>query len=45
MTGFKTLAVCMPIHQRPEQHDLSIKHKNWLNNKFKNAYKVEVDLT
>ena len=45
MTGLKTLVVCMPIHQRPEQHDLSLAHKNWLTNKFKNAYGVEVDLT
>ena len=45
MTGFKTLAVSMPIMQRPELHDLSIKHANWLINKFKNAYKIELDLT
>ena len=45
MTGFKTLAVSMPIMQRPELHDLSIKHANWLTNKFKNAYKIELDLT
>lgn len=45
MTGFKTLAVSMPIMQRPEHHDLSIKHANWLTTKFRNAYKVELDLT
>ena len=44
-TGFKTLAVSMPIMQRPELHDLSIKHANWLTGKYKNAYKVEIDLT
>ena len=45
MTGFKTLAVSMPIMQRPEHHDLSIKHANWLTTKFRIAYKVESDLT
>jgi NAD+ synthase len=44
-TGFKTLAVSMPIMQRPELHDLSIAHTNWLTNKYKNAFKVEIDLT
>ena len=45
MTGFKTLAVSMPIMQRPEHHDLSLKHANWLTTRFRNAYKVELDLT
>lgn len=45
MTGMKTLVASMPISQRPEHHDLSIKHKNWLTTKFQNAYGVEIDLT
>jgi len=45
MTGMKTLVASMPILQRPEHHDLSIKHKNWLTTKFTNAYGVEIDLT
>ena len=44
-TGLKTLVASMPISQRPEHHDLSIKHKNWLTTKFQNAYGVEIDLT
>ena len=44
-TGIKTLVASMPISQRPEHHDLSIKHKEWLTSKFQNAYGVEIDLT
>ena len=44
-TGIKTLVASMPISQRPEHHDLSIKHKNWLTTKYQNAYSVEIDLT
>ena len=44
-TGIKTLVASMPISQRPEHHDLSIKHAQWLANKFQNAYYVEIDLT
>ena len=45
MTGMKTLVASMPISQRPEHHDLSIKHKKWLTTKYQNAYGVEIDLT
>ena len=44
-TGIKTLVASMPISQRPEHHDLSIKHSQWLSQKFTNAYSVELDLT
>ena len=37
LTGKKTIALCMPINQIKEQHDLSIKHQDWLKNKFKNV--------
>jgi NAD+ synthase len=32
MTGMKTLVASMPISQRPEHHDLSVKHKKLVNN-------------
>ena len=44
-TGIKTLVASMPISQRPEHHDLSIKHAQWLCQKYSNAYSVEIDLT
>ena len=34
MTGMKTLVASMPISQRPEHHDLSIKHKSFSNKKI-----------
>ena len=36
-TGLKTLAVSMPIKQNHEQHDLSIKHLEWLKSNFDNV--------
>ena len=36
-TGFKTIAVSMPIKQNSSQHDLSIKHLDWLNANFNNV--------
>ena len=45
MTGMKTLVASMPISQRPEHHDLSVKHKNWITTKYSNCYSVEIDLT
>jgi len=36
MTGIKTIVVSMPIKQIASQHDLSLKHKKWLKDKFKN---------
>ena len=40
MTGLKTIVLTMPIKQESQQHDLSLKHQEWLINKFKN---VEAD--
>tara|TARA_B100000131_G_scaffold140378_1_gene136663 strand:+ start:68 stop:805 length:738 start_codon:yes stop_codon:yes gene_type:complete len=37
MTGLKTIVLCMPIKQHKSQHDLSIKHKDWLTSNFKNV--------
>ena len=45
LTGKKTIALSMPINQIKSQHDLSMKHKEWLKNKFKNveSYLVNLD--
>ena len=37
LTGKKTIVLSMPINQKEEQHDLSLKHQTWLKNKFKNV--------
>ena len=46
LTGKKTIVLSMPIKQIKEQHDLSLKHKNWLKEKFKNAedHLINLDL-
>ena len=36
-TGLKTIAVSMPIKQNHEQHELSIKHLEWLKSNFNNV--------
>ena len=36
-TGLKTIAVSMPIKQNQKQHELSIKHLEWLKSNFKNV--------
>ena len=36
MTEKKTFAVSMPIQQNQQQHNLSLKHHEWLKNKYKN---------
>ena len=45
MTGIKTIVLSMPIKQISFQHDLSLKHKDWLKEKFKNVepYTIELD--
>ena len=45
MTGLKTIVLSMPIKQKVNQHDLSVKHQEWLVKKFKNveAYTVNLD--
>ena len=37
LTGKKTIVLSMPIKQKKEQQDLSLKHQEWLKNKFKNV--------
>ena len=45
MTGLKTIVLSMPIKQKSHQHDLSLKHQDWLANKFKNveAHTINLD--
>jgi NAD+ synthase len=45
MTGLKTIVLSMPIKQISSQHDLSIKHQDWLIKNFKNveAHTINLD--
>ena len=45
MTGLKTIVLTMPIKQKENQHDLSIKHQEWLVKNFKNveAHTISLD--
>ena len=45
MTGIKTIVLTMPIKQKVDQHDLSLKHQKWLKDKFNNVegYTVSLD--
>ena len=45
MTGLKTIVLSMPIKQKSEQHDLSLKHQEWLVKNFKNveAHTINLD--
>ena len=45
MTGIKTIVLSMPIKQKSHQHDLSIKHQEWLVKNFKNveAHTINLD--
>jgi len=44
MTGIKTIVLNMPIKQISSQQDLSLKHKEWLKEKFKNVESYTIDL-
>jgi NAD+ synthase len=45
MTGLRTIVLSMPIKQKSEQHDLSLRHQEWLISKFKNveAHTIKLD--
>ena len=45
MTGLKTIVLSMPIKQKENQHDLSLKHQEWLVKNFKNveAHTISLD--
>jgi len=44
-TGLDVIAVSMPIRQRPELHDLSLKQGKWLTDNFSNVKHEIIDLT
>ena len=44
MTGLKTIVLSMPIKQKSSQHDLSLKHQEWLVKNFKNVETYIVNL-
>ena len=43
-SGFKTIAISMPIKQNLNQHDLSLKHLDWLKNNFDNVETKIIEL-
>ena len=43
-TGFRTIAVSIPIKQNALQHDLSLKHLDWLNANFNNVDTMIIEL-
>ena len=45
ITGLKTIVLSMPIKQKSHQHDLSLKHQDWLVKNFKNveAHTINLD--
>ena len=45
MTGLKTIGLSMPIKQKDTQHDLSLRHQEWLKKNFKNVqgHTLELD--
>ena len=44
MTGLKTIVLSMPIKQKSQQHDLSLKHQEWLVGKYKNVVSHTINL-
>tara|TARA_Y100001970_G_C14256783_1_gene876117 strand:+ start:5804 stop:6556 length:753 start_codon:yes stop_codon:yes gene_type:complete len=44
MTGLSTIAISMPIKQDRNQHDLSLRHLSWLNEKYKNVETKVIEL-
>jgi NAD+ synthase len=44
MTGLKTIVLSMPIKQKPSQHDLSLKHQEWLVKNFRNVEAQTISL-
>ena len=44
-TGIKVYALNMPIHQKPEQEELSAAHIEWLEEKYPNVTGMRFDLT
>ena len=44
LTGRKTIILSMPIKQIKSQHDLSVKHGEWLSSKYKNVEHKLIEL-
>jgi NAD+ synthase len=44
MTGLKTIVLSMPIKQKSSQHNLSLKHQDWLIKNFNNVEAHTLDL-
>ena len=44
MTGLKTIVISMPIKQKKSQHDLSLKHQEWLVKNFDNVEAQTINL-
>jgi len=44
MTGLKTIVLSMPIKQNSSQHDLSLKHQEWLVKNFNNVEAQTINL-
>ena len=44
MTGLRTIVLSMPIKQKSFQHDLSLKHQEWLKKNFKNVEGITLEL-
>jgi NAD+ synthase len=44
MTGLRTIVLSMPIKQKSSQHDLSLKHQEWLIKNFENVESHVVNL-
>ena len=45
MTGYKTYAVVMPIHQKEDETDRGLEHCNWLKKKYSNVKDIKIDLS
>ena len=44
MTGLKTIVLSMPIKQKSSQHDLSLRHQEWLIKNFDNVEAQTINL-
>jgi len=44
MTGLRTITLSMPIKQKSSQHDLSLKHQEWLVKNFNNVEAQTINL-
>ena len=44
-TGLDVVAVTMPIRQRPDLHDLSMRHGRWLEDNYPRVFHETIDLT